>query len=267
MAQRSSARSIRASWMTGYWGAAGSIWASMCRGARPPRSTISRASSAASGRARSSARWRSRTASAVRCPKSASNTAASGAGAGRRVVRPGRGRRSSRPDAVDEDGDRLRARARAGARPRRRRVADLPRRAARAPGRAGRRPDRRTSTRPSRTRTRTGGPPSSAPPGRTAPADAQDARDLERGEADHSAMTPRPTVRSGPLIGASSVTCAATGRDRRRPRGGRVRRRRRAAGLAAASASAISSGRRVRAVVGRRPRRRSRPSAASPGRG
>jgi hypothetical protein len=75
-AQRSSERSIRASWTTGYWGAATPIRASMSTRWATTAPTIPRASSPAPGSASTSARDRSRTATGVRWPKSASNTAA-----------------------------------------------------------------------------------------------------------------------------------------------------------------------------------------------
>src|SRR5207247_693822 len=71
---RSSERSIRASWTTGYWGAAASIRASMSTRFVTTAATIRRASAPAAGSASTSARSRSRTAVAVRCPKSDSNT-------------------------------------------------------------------------------------------------------------------------------------------------------------------------------------------------
>jgi hypothetical protein len=75
--QRSSERSIRASWTTGYCGAASSILASISTRFLTTMATIDRASSPAAGSASTSASCRSSTAVADRCPKSASNTAAS----------------------------------------------------------------------------------------------------------------------------------------------------------------------------------------------
>ena len=75
IAQRSSERSIRASWTTGYWGADASIRASIWTRFETTAATTVRASSPAAGSASTSARSRSSTAVAVRCPKSASNTA------------------------------------------------------------------------------------------------------------------------------------------------------------------------------------------------
>jgi hypothetical protein len=75
IAQRSSERSIRASWTTGYWGADASIRASIWTRLATTAATTVRASSPAAGSASTSARSRSRTAVGVRCPKSASNTA------------------------------------------------------------------------------------------------------------------------------------------------------------------------------------------------
>ena len=75
IAQRSSERSIRASWTTGYWGAMASIRASISTRFATTAATMDRASAPAAGSASTSARSRSRTAVAVRCPKSASNTA------------------------------------------------------------------------------------------------------------------------------------------------------------------------------------------------
>src|SRR6266550_1034568 len=106
IAQRSSERSIRASWTTGYWGAETSILASMSTRFVTTAATIRRASEPAAGSASTSARSRSRTAVAVRCPKSASNTADS---ATRRPARSDRTRsedRVSASDTVDEDRDR-----------------------------------------------------------------------------------------------------------------------------------------------------------------
>ena len=74
-AQRSSERSIRASWTTGYWGADASIRTSMSTRFATTQPTIPRASSPAPGSASTSASERSSTAVAVRWPKSASNTA------------------------------------------------------------------------------------------------------------------------------------------------------------------------------------------------
>src|SRR5690349_14752398 len=67
---------------------------------RTTAATNSRARSAATGSRSVSTRWRSRMASAVRCPKSASKIAAS---ASRRPVRRPRCRSAS--DAIDDDGD------------------------------------------------------------------------------------------------------------------------------------------------------------------
>src|SRR6478735_8072638 len=99
MAVRRSARSIRASPVTGYWGARRVISASIESRYRVTAPTSSRASSAAAGSFSDSARCRSRTASAVCCPKSASKTAES---ARRRPVR--RPRTRSAPDTVDQHG-------------------------------------------------------------------------------------------------------------------------------------------------------------------
>ena len=93
-AQRSSERSIRASWTTGYWGAAASIRASIATRFSTTAATIPRASSPAPGSASTSARSRSSTATAVRCPKSASNTAA------RATRRPARRDRMRSPDRL-----------------------------------------------------------------------------------------------------------------------------------------------------------------------
>jgi len=101
MAQRSRARSIRARPVTGYCGARRVISASISSRCAISAATSSRARAAAFSSRSSSARWRSRTASAVRCPKSASKTAAR---ASRRPVR--RPRTRSAPDAIDQDGDR-----------------------------------------------------------------------------------------------------------------------------------------------------------------
>ncbi len=84
MATRSNARSIRASWTTGYWGARRSIVASIRSRRRTTIATRSRANDAAVGSSSVSARCRSRIAGAVRCPNSASNSAAS---ASRRAAR------------------------------------------------------------------------------------------------------------------------------------------------------------------------------------
>ena len=91
MAVRSSARSIRASRTTGYWGARRLISASIGSRYRDHRADqLAGQLGRAPGRFSDSARWRSRTASAVRWPKSASKTAES---ASRRPVR-------RRPDPV-----------------------------------------------------------------------------------------------------------------------------------------------------------------------
>src|SRR6185369_11668552 len=106
IAQRSSERSIRASWTTGYWGAAASIRASMSTRFATTASTIRRASSPAARSASTSARSRSRTAVAVRWPKSASNTADSATRRPARSDLTRSARRSSAPDTVDQDRDR-----------------------------------------------------------------------------------------------------------------------------------------------------------------
>src|SRR6185436_4879161 len=105
IAQRSSERSIRASWTTGYWGADASIRASMSTRFATTDSTIRRASSPAARSASTSARSRSRTAVAVRWPKSASKTADSATRRPARSDRTRSARRSSAPDTVDQDGD------------------------------------------------------------------------------------------------------------------------------------------------------------------
>src|SRR6185369_8063036 len=105
IAQRSSERSIRTSWTTGYWGAAASIRASISTRFATTSATIRRASAPAAGSASTSASARSRTAVAVRWPKSASNTADS---ATRRPARSERTRsvtRSLASDTVDQDRD------------------------------------------------------------------------------------------------------------------------------------------------------------------
>jgi hypothetical protein len=95
-AQRRSERSIRASWATGYWGATSSIRASISTRLRTTHETIVRARSPAAGSASTSASWRSSTAVAVRCPKSASNTAASA------TRRPARRLRTRSPPVSEE---------------------------------------------------------------------------------------------------------------------------------------------------------------------
>src|SRR6478672_5002989 len=105
IAQRSSERSIRASWTTGYCGAETSIRASISTRFATTSATIRRASAPAAGSASTSASERSRTAVAVRWPKSASNTADS---ATRRPARSERTRsvtRSLASDTVDQDRD------------------------------------------------------------------------------------------------------------------------------------------------------------------
>jgi hypothetical protein len=94
IAQRSSERSIRASWTTGYWGAVAPILASISTRFATTAPTMSRASSPAAGSASTSARSRSSTAVAVRRPKSASKTADS---ATRRPARSDRMRSEVRP--------------------------------------------------------------------------------------------------------------------------------------------------------------------------
>src|SRR5690349_4638909 len=101
IAQRSSERSIRASWTTGYWGAVISIRASMSTRCSTTAATIRRASSPAPGSASTSARARSSTAVGVRCPKSASNTDAS---ATRRPARRDRTRSVEAPEPASEEG-------------------------------------------------------------------------------------------------------------------------------------------------------------------
>src|SRR5215211_2132071 len=95
--QRSSERSIRASWTTGYWGATSSIRASISTRFVTTAETIDRASSPAAGSASTSASWRSRTAVGVRCPKSASNTAV------RATRRPARNERMRSPALMPRD--------------------------------------------------------------------------------------------------------------------------------------------------------------------
>src|SRR5258706_5110410 len=106
MAQRSKARSIRARVTPGYCGATRSIVASIVSGCETTAATSERANEAASGLPSISARCRSRIASAVRCPNSASKTAAR---ARRRPVRNARIRSEplSASDTVDRDGDRF----------------------------------------------------------------------------------------------------------------------------------------------------------------
>src|SRR5215212_8101241 len=103
IAQRSSERSIRASWTTGYWGASDSMFASISTRFATTAPTTVRASSPAAASASTSARSRSRTAVAVRSPKSASNTAES---ATRRPARSDRMRSGLSADAIDQHGDR-----------------------------------------------------------------------------------------------------------------------------------------------------------------
>jgi hypothetical protein len=106
IAQRSSERSIRASWTTGYWGATASIRASMSTRFATTAATIDRASSPAAGSASTSARSRSRTPVAVRWPKSASKTADSATRRPARRLRIRSGDRpGSAPDAIDEHRD------------------------------------------------------------------------------------------------------------------------------------------------------------------
>ena len=178
MAQRSSARSIRASPVTGYCGARRVISASIESRCAISAATSSRASAAAFGSRSSSARWRSRTASAVRWPKSASKTAAS---ASRRPVR--RPRTRSAPDAIDQHGHRPELETEQSFDGRGDRRADLGRERCEGLSRAGHEPqpdedplvadadrDRR--------------PAEPAAPRRTATSDPDDARDLEGGESD-----------------------------------------------------------------------------------
>src|SRR6185503_2653476 len=97
-ADRSNARSILARPVTGYWGATTPIRASIASRWATTASTSSRARAAAVSSRSDSARWRSRIASAVRWPKSASKIAAS---ASRRPVRRPRWRSAS--DTIDDD--------------------------------------------------------------------------------------------------------------------------------------------------------------------
>src|SRR6185369_15193256 len=108
MAQRSRARSIRARPLTGYWGATATIRASIVSRWVMTLATRLRASSAARASPSVSVRCRSRIASAVRWPNSASKTAAS---ARRRPVRKARIRSGwlSASDAIDGHCDRLQA--------------------------------------------------------------------------------------------------------------------------------------------------------------
>src|SRR3954471_2094954 len=105
IAQRRSERSIRASWTTGFWGAEASIRASISTRFATTAATTRRASLPAAGLASTSARSRSRTAVAVRWPKSASNTADSATRRPARSERTRSARRSSAPDTIDQDGD------------------------------------------------------------------------------------------------------------------------------------------------------------------
>ena len=233
-AQRSSERSIRASWTTGYWGADASIRASIVDACATTAPTISRASSPAPGSASTSARCRSRTAVRACAARSPPRTPPRA-----RRRRPARGYRtrvagrtlaaaqpptpstrtvtapsSQAEQALDGGADGL---------------ADLRGRAAKVGARAGRRGAAVTSTpsvadadadRPARRGTsRQRGP---------AAADAQHAGHLERGQ-------PRPS--RGSRRGPTDRTRAAHGelppaddRSRRRPLG-------RDAGLVAAAAS------------------------------
>src|SRR6185312_16803946 len=105
IAQRRSERSIRASWTTGYWGADASIRASIWTRFATTAPTIRRARSPAARSASTSARSRSRTAVAVRWPKSASKTADSATRRPARRERTRSARRPSASDTVDEDRD------------------------------------------------------------------------------------------------------------------------------------------------------------------
>ena len=87
------------------------------------------------------------------------------------------------------------------------------------PGRATMR--RRTRTRSSWTATRTAGPREPAAPRRAAAADARDAGDLERGQADELGDDAVPTVSSGPAVTGDLL---GLGRSRRRRRGRRPSR-------------------------------------------
>ena len=236
MAQRSSARSIRASWTTGYWGAVGSISASIVSRCATTAATSSRASV---GRVRSpsaSARWRSRIGvggalAEVRLEDRGQREPPAGPVAPDRRP-PARGQP---PTPSTSDGDRLRGRGRAGARrwpptadrtwrgQRDERLAgpgddpepdaDAARRAMPDDDRRGRRGARRH-----------GGP---------AAADPGDARDLERGEPDELGDDAAADGQLGAAHEASSGRRprparrrAVAGRRSRRPRGGRSARER-----------------------------------------
>ena len=193
MAQRSSARSIMASPVTGYWGARRVISASIESRCSISAATSSRASAAAFGSRSSSARWRSRTASAVRCPKSASKTAAR---ASRRPVR--RPRTRSGPDAIDQHGHRPELETEQTLHGGGDRRPDLA--GQRRQGLAGRATSQsRTRTRSSWMRILTAGPENSPRQGgpprptRTTPGTSRAA------SRTSSAITARPTVSSGPL--------------------------------------------------------------------
>src|SRR5512146_2164924 len=177
MAVRSSARSIRASPVTGYWGARRVISASISSRWAISAATSSRASSAALASLVSASRWRSSTAAAVRWPKSASKTAAS---ASRRpVLRP---RTRSAPDAIDEDRHRPQVQAEQPLDRRRHRRPDLAGERAERLSRAGHDPRPDQDAIVAKLHGYRRATEHSAPTG-AAPAESCDTGHLERGEA------------------------------------------------------------------------------------
>src|SRR4051794_24887367 len=212
--QRSSARSMRASETTGYCGATAVIRASRASRNRTTFATSSRASATVSG-SPSVARWRSRIASAVRCPNSASNTAAR---ASRRPARRLRARSSppsrrgpgaSGPDAIDHDGHAAELHPEQPLHGRRDRVADLDRQWSEPLARPGDEPDGDMDA-PVLHTDADGRPADEAPPAWTAAADAQHAGDLERREADGVADHARSDAEAGHQEVASDGTGSAS---------------------------------------------------------
>ena len=160
-------------------------------------------------------------ASAVRCPKSASKIAAS---ASRRPVRRPRCRSAS--DAIDDDRDGAEIEPEQPLDGGGDRGPDLGRQRPERVARPGDDPqaDEDAVVDDADAHGRSGQP---APPGRAAVTDAGDARDLEGRGPTSSAMTPVPTVSSGPLMSPPPRSPAGTPASR---------------ALSAASASAMSSG-------------------------
>src|SRR5437870_976307 len=280
MALRSNARSIRASVTTGYCGAIRSMVASIVSRCETTAATRERASEAATGLPSISARWRSRIASAVRCPNSASKTAAR---ASRRPVLRARIRSEPAPrlsvtllseveggapptpfargfrseplsasDTVDRDGHGLEPQPEHPLDGRGDRGTNVPGERQEGVTRSGDQPDTDPDA-PVRHLGRDRGAGKERTPGGPPPTDPGDAWNLERGESDHlgddaladaqlrAAHEADSRVGAGSSVGAGPSIGALSG-------GGAV-----VAPAGGANASPMSSGTLVRAIVAATP--------------